>query len=90
MHTVILPAALRVHADGIPKVQCPGSTLDDVISHLTRQYPGIGSRIISADNTIRRFVNIYVDDEDVRSLNGMSTPLQEGATIIILSAVAGG
>jgi molybdopterin converting factor small subunit len=81
---------LRPHAAGNAKVLCSGSTVGEVLDSLVRLYPGLEARIKTGGNEIRRFVNVYVEDEDVRTLGGFAAPVRAGATITILCAVAGG
>ncbi|MGY2122541.1 MoaD/ThiS family protein [Nocardia gipuzkoensis] len=88
--TVVLPTMLRPHAAGNAKVLCSGSTVGEVLNSLIRQHPGLEARITTGKNEIRRFVNVYVEDEDVRALGGVGAPIRAGVTITILCAVAGG
>jgi sulfur-carrier protein len=88
--TVKLPTLLRKHAGGEAKVTADGSTLSDVLSDLETRYPGITKNVVSEDGGLHRFINIYVNDEDVRYLGSLETGLKEGDTVSILPAVAGG
>jgi molybdopterin converting factor small subunit len=87
--TVSIPTILRGHTGGEKRVQASGSTLSSVIADLESNYPGLAERLIS-DGKLHRFVNVYVDDEDVRFSGGLDTEIADGATVTILPAVAGG
>ncbi|MDP9329222.1 MAG: MoaD family protein [Actinomycetota bacterium] len=88
--TVKLPTILRKHAGGEAKVPAEGDTLSDVLSDLETRYPGITKNVLSEDGGLHRFINVYVNDEDVRYLGSLETSLKEGDTVSILPAVAGG
>jgi sulfur-carrier protein len=88
--TVKLPTILRKHAGGEAKEPAQGSTLSDVLSDLEARYPGITKNVLSEDGGLHRFINVYVNDEDVRYLGSLETALKEGDTVSILPAVAGG
>ena len=86
---VRVPTILRTFTGGEKVVTAEGSSLETVIKDLDANYPGIGDRLLD-DSGLRRFVNVYVNDEDVRFLDGLSTPVSENDSITILPAVAGG
>jgi molybdopterin synthase sulfur carrier subunit len=88
--TVKLPTILRKHAEGEAKVDADGSTLRDVLTDLEGRYPGITRNVVTQDGGLHRFINVYVNDEDVRYLGSLETELQEGDVVSILPAVAGG
>ncbi|MGD9622694.1 MAG: MoaD/ThiS family protein [Mycolicibacterium sp.] len=90
--TVSIPTILRAHTGGEKRVTASGATLGAVISDLDAAYSGIAERLVdSADpGKLQRFVNIYVNDEDVRFSGGLATELSEGDSVTILPAVAGG
>jgi molybdopterin synthase sulfur carrier subunit len=88
--TVKLPTILRKHAGGEAKVGADGATLRDVLDDLEAKYPGITKNVIADDGGLHRFINVYVNDEDVRYLGSLETELKDGDTISILPAVAGG
>ena len=88
--TVRIPTILRTYTGGAAEVRAEGTTLQEVIDSLEAQYAGIGARILDENGQLRRFVNVYVDDDDVRFLDGLSTPVAEGAQLSIIPAVAGG
>lgn len=87
--TVRIPTQLRTLTDGSGEVAASGGTLSEVISDLERRFPGIEERLLNAGE-LRRFVNLYVDGEDVRFLRGLQTPVAAGAAVAIIPAVAGG
>ncbi len=87
---VKLPTILRKHAGGEARVSARGATLREVLDDLEGAYPGITKNVVTEDGGLHRFVNVYVNDEDVRYLGSLETPVSEGDTISILPAVAGG
>ena len=88
--TVKLPTILRKHAGNEAKVSAEGTTLGAILANLESQYPGITKNVISEDGGLHRFINVYVNDEDVRYLGSLETPVKDGDTVSILPAVAGG
>ena len=88
--TVKLPTILRKHAGGEAKVGADGATLRDVLGNLEAQYPGITKNVVAEDGGLHRFINVYVNDEDVRYLGSLETEVTDGDTVSILPAVAGG
>jgi molybdopterin converting factor small subunit len=87
---VRLPTVLRSQAGGASSVSVDGATIGDVLGKLVAEYPGISSQVFNLDGSLHKFVNIYVDDDDVRYLQGLDTPVADGAEVSILPAVAGG
>ncbi|HET9874583.1 MAG TPA: MoaD/ThiS family protein [Mycobacterium sp.] len=87
--TVSIPTILRPHTGGEKRVSATGSTLSAVISDLEANYSGIAQRLLE-DGKLHRYVNIYVNDEDVRFSGGLDTAITEGDSVTILPAVAGG
>ncbi|MEI6360795.1 MAG: MoaD/ThiS family protein [Actinomycetes bacterium] len=86
---VRVPTILRTYTGGEKAVSAEGETLAAVIKDLDASHPGIAERIVD-DNGLRRFVNVYLNDEDVRFLDGLDTPVADNDSITILPAVAGG
>lgn len=86
---VRIPTILRPYTGGAKLVTASGDSLQAVISDLDAHYPGIGERLLD-DSGLRRFVNVYLNDEDVRFLAGLATVVADGDSITILPAVAGG
>ncbi len=87
--TVSVPTILRSHTGGEKRVSATGDTLQAVISDLEANYSGISERLVD-DGKLHRFVNIYVNDEDVRFSGGLDTEISDGDSVTILPAVAGG
>ncbi|HZP90699.1 MAG TPA: MoaD/ThiS family protein [Actinomycetota bacterium] len=87
---VKLPTILRKHSGGQALVDAEGSTLRELLADLEGRYPGITKNIVSDDGGLHRFINVYVNDEDVRYLGSLETAVKEGDTVSILPAVAGG
>jgi molybdopterin synthase sulfur carrier subunit len=87
---VKLPIILRQHAGGDAMVTGDGSTVRQVLDDLDARHPGLKARIVGEDGSIHRFVNVYLNDEDVRYLGALETEVRDGDTISILPAVAGG
>jgi sulfur-carrier protein len=89
--TVRLPPVLRVDAGGARTVdlEAPGD-LRGALNALVEQYPGLRQKLLDGDGDLNRFVNAYVDGEDVRLRDGLDTSLKDGATVIVLPAMAGG
>lgn len=87
---VRIPTILRTYTADQSQVTADGSTLTEVIESLEAAHPGIKSRVIDEQGKMRRFVNIYVAEEDVRFASGLDTPTPDGAQISIIPAVAGG
>ncbi|MEX0659055.1 MAG: ubiquitin-like small modifier protein 1 [Egibacteraceae bacterium] len=88
--TVRIPTPLRTLTDDQTTVAVEGATVAEVVAHLDATHPGIGERILDENGAIRRFVNVFVDDEDVRFADGLATRVPDGATVSIIPAVAGG
>ena len=86
---VRIPTILRSYTGGEKVVTAQGSSLQELIANLDTTYAGIGERLID-ESGLRRFVNVYLNDEDVRFLEGLSTELSDGDSVTILPAVAGG
>jgi molybdopterin converting factor small subunit len=86
---VSIPTILRTYTDGAKRVEAEGATLADLITDLDTRHPGLGDRLLDSGE-LRRFVNVYKNDEDVRFLGGLATPLADGDAVTVLPAVAGG
>jgi molybdopterin synthase sulfur carrier subunit len=89
MATVRIPPTLRGEVGGARQVDASGSTVREVLDDLTTRYSALKAQLYE-DDDIAPFVNVYVGGEDVRTLDGLDTPVQEGATVILLPAMAGG
>jgi molybdopterin synthase sulfur carrier subunit len=81
---------LRSHAGGVKAVSVEGSTVGEVLVALAHEYPGLSGQVIDADGSLHRFVNVYLNDDDVRYLSSLDTPVTDSDEISILPAVAGG
>jgi len=88
--TVRIPTILRTYTGGAAEVPAEGATLAEVIDALEGTYPGIRGRVLDDAGKLRRFVNVYVNDDDVRFAEGLATPTKDGAAVSIIPAVAGG
>ena len=88
--TVRIPTPLQRVTNGLGEVQCEGRTVSELLTHLERQHPGIKERICDEQGKVRRFVNIFVNEEDVRFLQGDQTPVKDGDDVSIIPAIAGG
>jgi sulfur-carrier protein len=86
---VRIPTILRTYTDGEKAVSAEGATLSALIDDLEGNHPGIKDRLID-DGDLRRFVNLYINDEDVRFIGGLEATLSDGDTVVVLPAVAGG
>jgi molybdopterin converting factor small subunit len=87
---VRVPTILRSYTDGDSEVTAEGATVAEVLDALDGSYPGIKGRIVDEQGTLRRFVNVYVGNDDVRFLDGLGTPVADGAQLSVIPAVAGG
>lgn len=90
MSTVRIPTPLRKLTGDQRVVQADGATLVELVEDLDRRFPGIKARILDGDGRVHSFVNIFVDDQDVRFLQGLATPLREETEVAIVPAMAGG
>ena len=86
---VRIPTILRTYTEGARSVEASGDTLRSLLASLDATYPGIQERIVD-DAGLRRFVNVYLNDEDVRFADGLATVVADGDSVTILPAVAGG
>lgn len=90
MATVRIPPVLRPHTGGQPEVEAAGSDVGEVLRALVAAHPGTEEQLFSEDGELNRYVNVYLNDEDVRVLDGLGTAAAEGDTVVILPAMAGG
>lgn len=88
--TVRIPTTLRPLAGGSSEVEVEGGTVGDVLQALDSAHPGFSDRLLDDEGGLRKFVNIFVADDDVRFLDGLGTPVPDGETVAIIPAVAGG
>lgn len=90
MPTLRIPTQLRTLTGGAGEVTVDGSTVGEALKALEAAHPGFGERLFDGEGKLRRFVNVFVADEDIRFLDGVETPVEEKTTISIIPAVAGG
>ena len=90
MTSVRIPPVLRVHVDGEKEVDARGTTVGELLRDLVGRHPGLGEQLLNADNGLHRFVNVYLNGQDVRYLKALDTPVSERDALIILPAMAGG
>ena len=87
---VRIPTPLQKLTGNQPEVQCQAKDINELLAQLEKQHPGIRERLCDADGKLRRFVNVYVNEEDIRFLQGQETGLKDGDDISIIPAIAGG
>jgi molybdopterin converting factor small subunit len=88
--SVRIPTILRTYTGGASEVTAEGGTLGEVLDDLESSYSGIRARVLDETGALRRFVNVYVGNDDVRFLDGLATPTPDGTSISVIPAVAGG
>ncbi len=88
--TVRIPTILRTYTGGQSEVTANGGTVGEVLADLEKNHQGIGPRVLDDQGRLRRFVNVYVNDDDVRFEQGLDTPTPDGTGVSIIPAVAGG
>jgi molybdopterin converting factor small subunit len=90
MATVKIPPVLRPSVGGEKELSASGASVAEVLRSVTDQHPATEDQLFSGDGELNRYVNVYLNDEDVRVLEGLETPVGEGDTLVILPAMAGG
>ena len=90
MTTVRVPPVLRTATGGLKQVEVGGDTVGEAIAGLTAAYPGLATQLLDAQGGLNRFVNVYLNDTDVRHLEELATPVGERDTLVLLPAMAGG
>jgi molybdopterin synthase sulfur carrier subunit len=88
--TVRIPTVLRPATEGRKSIDVEGDTVRDVLGRLVADHPGVRTQLFSADGTLHRFLNVYVNDDDVRYTGGLETSVAAGDEVTLLPAVAGG
>ncbi|MCD9624728.1 MoaD/ThiS family protein [Rhabdothermincola salaria] len=88
--TVRVPPVFRTMTGGQTQVPVEGSTVQEVLTNLDAAHQGFSAKLLDDEGNLVRYVNVFVDDDDVRFLDGLSTPVPDGATVSIMQAVAGG
>jgi molybdopterin converting factor small subunit len=90
MSTVRIPPVLRASVGGAKQVEASGATLGAALDDLCARYPGVREQILTPEGDLNRFVNVFVNDQDVRYLQGLTTPIAADDTVVLLPAMAGG
>lgn len=90
MATIRVPTPLRSYTDGQGEVSASGATVGEVLKSLESRYKGIGSRLLDEKGGVKRYVNLFLNDEDIRFLKQLETPVAESDTLSIIPAIAGG
>ena len=90
MSTVFIPAVLRPNVGGAKSLELDGGSIRDVVGALVEQHPSLESQLLTDDGELNRFVNVYLDGQDIRYLEELATPVAEHDQIIVLPAMAGG
>jgi molybdopterin converting factor small subunit len=90
MPKIKIPPVLRAHTDGEAEVTADGGTVGDVLRNLAEAHPGTKDQLFSPEGELNRYVNVYLNDEDVRVLEGLETSASDADTVVILPAMAGG
>ncbi|MBF5044079.1 MoaD/ThiS family protein [Aggregicoccus sp. 17bor-14] len=90
MATVKIPTSLRSLAGERAELRVPGATLRDVLSALSAEHPALGARLLDAQGRVRRYVNVFVNDEDARFLQELDTPVADADRVTLVPAMAGG
>jgi len=88
--TVRIPTQLRPLSGGAAEVPCDGATIGEVLKNLDATHPGFGDRLFDDSGSLRRFVNVFLAEEDIRFLDGVATAVTDGQVVSIVPAVAGG
>ena len=88
--TIEIPTAFRRFTDGAPRVDCSASTVREALDTLTKRFPGLSRHVRDEGGQIRQFLNIYLNEEDIRFLGGESCALREGDRVLLVPSIAGG
>jgi len=88
--TIEIPTAFRRFTDGAPKVDCSAATVDEALDALTKRFPELSRHVRDESGQIRQFLNIYLNEEDIRFLGGESCTLREGDRVLLVPSIAGG
>jgi molybdopterin converting factor small subunit len=87
---VQIPGPLRAQAEGLASVELAGCSVKEVLAALTARFPDLGQRLFQSEDALNRFINVYVNDEDIRFLDNLDTPVKPGDELAIVPAIAGG
>ncbi len=88
--TIEIPTAFRRFTDGAPRVDCSAATIAEALDALTRQFPALSPHVRDETGQIRQFLNVYLNEEDIRFLGGESCSLKEGDRVLLVPSIAGG
>jgi molybdopterin converting factor small subunit len=88
--TIEIPTAFRRFTDGAPKVDCTGATIAEALNQLTARFPDLSRHVRDDSGQIRQFLNVYLNEEDIRFLGGESCTLKEGDRVLLVPSIAGG
>ena len=88
--TIEIPTAFRRFTDGAPRVDCTASTVAEALDTLTKRFPGLSRHVRDDSGQIRQFLNIYLNEEDIRFLGGETCALREGDRVLLVPSIAGG
>ncbi|HJZ66292.1 MAG TPA: MoaD/ThiS family protein [Candidatus Acidoferrum sp.] len=88
--TIEIPTAFRKFTDGTPKYFCSAATVAEALNVLTSQFPGLGKHVRDDQGQIRQFLNVYLNEEDIRFLGGESCELKDGDRVLLVPSIAGG
>ncbi|MFL5711639.1 MAG: ubiquitin-like small modifier protein 1 [Chloroflexota bacterium] len=90
MSTVFIPSVLRANVGGVKSIELPGESIRDVVGALIEKHPSLSTQLLTDDGDLNRFVNVYVNGQDVRYLAGLDTPVGPADEVRLLPAMAGG
>ncbi|MCB0074298.1 MAG: MoaD/ThiS family protein [Caldilineaceae bacterium] len=90
MATVLVPTPLRRLTGGQSKVEVDGADVAALITAIDSQFPGVADKVLDGDGNVKRFINVFVNDDEIRQLQGLSTPVDAGDRVSIVPAMAGG
>ncbi|MFL5641777.1 MAG: ubiquitin-like small modifier protein 1 [Chloroflexota bacterium] len=90
MSTVFIPSVLRANVGGVKSIELPGDSIRDVVGALIEKHPSLSTQLLTDDGDLNRFVNVYVNGQDVRYLAGLDTPVAPADEVRLLPAMAGG
>jgi molybdopterin converting factor small subunit len=90
MSTIFIPAVLRPQVGGVKSLELAGSTVGELVNALLERHPGLGGQLLTPEGELNRFVNVYVNGQDVRYLEGLATPVGDRDEVRLLPAMAGG
>jgi molybdopterin synthase sulfur carrier subunit len=88
--TVHVPTVLRAHVEGEARVELAGATVREILGGLMDRHPRLRGRLLDERNDLNRFINVYLNDEDIRFLENLDTPVKDGDALMIVPAIAGG